>query len=88
MKRFNNFAYMEKPLLCRGFVFLAGDKTYRHILPDNKVIFAMSKGPINFCDLASYFKGMGCRTPCIWMDSYRGPICQKKTGHRQTAILA
>jgi uncharacterized protein YigE (DUF2233 family) len=30
------------------------------ILPDNKILFAMSKKEINFYDFANYFKKMGC----------------------------
>jgi len=30
------------------------------ILPGNKVLFAMSKEPVNFYDFAEYFKSMGC----------------------------
>ncbi|HEY8970256.1 MAG TPA: phosphodiester glycosidase family protein [Puia sp.] len=39
------------------------------ILPDNKVIFAMSRVPINFYDLASYFKGMGCQN-ALYLDGF------------------
>ena len=31
------------------------------ILPDNKVIFVMSKKEINFYDFANYFKSIGCK---------------------------
>jgi uncharacterized protein YigE (DUF2233 family) len=31
------------------------------ILPDNKIIFAMSKKEINFYDFATYFKRLGCK---------------------------
>lgn len=31
------------------------------ILPDGKVIFALSKKPVSFYDLAAYFKERGCR---------------------------
>jgi uncharacterized protein YigE (DUF2233 family) len=31
------------------------------ILPGNKVLFAMSKWPVNFYDFAEYFKSQGCR---------------------------
>ena len=31
------------------------------ILPDNKVVFAMSKKEINFYDFANYFKSIGCK---------------------------
>lgn len=30
------------------------------ILPGNKLLFAMSKEPVNFYDFAEYFKSMGC----------------------------
>ncbi|MGI4874129.1 MAG: phosphodiester glycosidase family protein [Janthinobacterium lividum] len=31
------------------------------ILPDNRVVFAMSKAPVNFYDFAAYFKSLGCQ---------------------------
>jgi uncharacterized protein YigE (DUF2233 family) len=31
------------------------------ILPDNEIVFAMSKKEINFYDFANYFKGLGCK---------------------------
>ncbi len=37
------------------------------ILPDNKIIFAMSKEEINFYDFANYFKKMGCKN-ALYLD--------------------
>ncbi len=37
------------------------------ILPDNKVIFVMSKKEINFYDFASYFKRIGCKN-ALYLD--------------------
>lgn len=37
------------------------------ILPDNKIIFVMSKKEINFYDFANYFKKMGCKT-ALYLD--------------------
>lgn len=37
------------------------------ILPDNKIIFAMSKREINFYDFADYFKKMGCKN-ALYLD--------------------
>jgi len=37
------------------------------ILPDNKIIFAMSKKEINFYDFAEYFKKLGCRN-ALYLD--------------------
>ena len=31
------------------------------ILPDGRVVFAMSKAPVNFYDFATYFQRLGCR---------------------------
>lgn len=42
------------------------------ILPDGRILFAMSKTPINFFDLASYFKGMGCKN-ALYLD---GAVCR------------
>jgi uncharacterized protein YigE (DUF2233 family) len=39
------------------------------ILPDNRIIFAMSKREINFYDFAYYFKSMGC-TNALYLDGY------------------
>jgi len=37
------------------------------ILPDNKIIFAMSKKAINFYDFAEYFKSLGCQN-ALYLD--------------------
>ncbi len=37
------------------------------ILPNNKIIFAMSKKEINFYDFANYFKSMGCKN-ALYLD--------------------
>jgi len=37
------------------------------ILPDNKVVFAMSKKEINFYDFANYFKSIGCKN-ALYLD--------------------
>jgi uncharacterized protein YigE (DUF2233 family) len=37
------------------------------ILPNNKIIFAMSKKEINFYDFAEYFKQMGCKN-ALYLD--------------------
>ena len=37
------------------------------ILPDNKIIFAMSKKEINFYDFANYFKSLGCNN-ALYLD--------------------
>lgn len=39
------------------------------ILPDNRVIFAMSKKEINFYDFANYFKSLGCRN-ALYLDGF------------------
>ena len=39
------------------------------ILPDNKVIFAMSKEPINFYDFTMYFKKRGCKN-ALYLDGF------------------
>jgi uncharacterized protein YigE (DUF2233 family) len=39
------------------------------ILPDNKIIFAMSKEPINFCDFAKYFCDLGCKN-ALYLDGF------------------
>lgn len=39
------------------------------ILPDNRVVFAMSKTKINFYDFAMYFKKQGCKD-ALYLDGY------------------
>lgn len=39
------------------------------ILPDNRVIFAMSKSKVNFYDFALYFKSLGCKN-ALYLDGY------------------
>lgn len=39
------------------------------ILPDGKILFAMSKRKINFYDFAQYFKSKGCRN-ALYLDGY------------------
>lgn len=39
------------------------------ILPDGKVVFAISKDKINFYDFAMYFKNMGC-TDALYLDGF------------------
>lgn len=39
------------------------------ILPDNKVVFVMSKTGINFYDFANYFKRIGCKN-ALYLDGF------------------
>jgi uncharacterized protein YigE (DUF2233 family) len=39
------------------------------ILPDNKIIFAMSKSEINLHDFAAYFKQLGCQN-ALYLDGF------------------
>ena len=39
------------------------------ILPDNKVVFAMSKTEINFYDFAKYFQSLGCKY-ALYLDGF------------------
>jgi uncharacterized protein YigE (DUF2233 family) len=39
------------------------------ILPDNKLVFAMSKEKINFYDFAQYFLNLGCKN-ALYLDGY------------------
>lgn len=39
------------------------------ILPDGKIVFAMSKEEINFYDFAIYFKNMGCKN-ALYLDGF------------------
>jgi len=39
------------------------------ILPNNKIVFVMSKKEINFYDFANYFKSMGCKN-ALYLDGF------------------
>ena len=39
------------------------------ILPDNKIVFAMSKKEINFYDFAQYFQSLGCKN-ALYLDGF------------------
>ncbi|MCE3227882.1 MAG: hypothetical protein K0S32_2433 [Bacteroidetes bacterium] len=39
------------------------------ILPDGKILFAMSKEPISFFDFATYFKSKGCKN-ALYLDGF------------------
>lgn len=39
------------------------------ILPDNRVVFAMSKTAINFYDFAKYFQNLGCKN-ALYLDGF------------------
>ncbi|HEV7230206.1 MAG TPA: phosphodiester glycosidase family protein, partial [Bacteroidia bacterium] len=39
------------------------------ILPDNRIVFAMSKEPISFYDFANYFKSLGCKN-ALYLDGF------------------
>jgi uncharacterized protein YigE (DUF2233 family) len=39
------------------------------ILPDNRIVFAMSKNKINFYEFANYFKMMGCKN-ALYLDGF------------------
>lgn len=39
------------------------------ILPDNRVVFAMSKTAINFYDFAKYFQSLGCKN-ALYLDGF------------------
>ncbi len=39
------------------------------LLPGNKLLFAMSKTPINFYDFATFFKDQGC-SKALYLDSF------------------
>lgn len=49
------------------------------IMPDNKIVFAISEYEINFYDFANYFKKMGCKN-ALFLDGYvsRAYIPSKK----------
>lgn len=53
------------------------------ILPDNKVVFAMSKDEINFYDFANYFKSLGCKQ-ALYLDGFVSRTWLPEKDWRQT----
>jgi uncharacterized protein YigE (DUF2233 family) len=53
------------------------------ILPDNKVVFAMSKSEINFYDFANFFKKMGCKN-ALYLDGLVSKTYLPEKNWRQT----
>lgn len=49
------------------------------ILPDNRIVFAMSKTEINFYDFAKYFQSLGCKN-ALYLDGFvsRTYLLEKK----------
>jgi uncharacterized protein YigE (DUF2233 family) len=52
------------------------------ILPGNKVVFVMSKEPVNFYDMAVCFKQLGC-TNALYLDGYVSRTYLPEKGWRQ-----
>ncbi len=53
------------------------------ILPNGKVIFAISKERINFYDFATYFKEMGC-VNALYLDGFVSRLYLPEKGYEQT----
>ena len=53
------------------------------ILPDNRVVFAMSKSEINFFDFANYFKNLGCKN-ALYLDGFVSRIYLPEQNWEQT----
>jgi uncharacterized protein YigE (DUF2233 family) len=73
-----NFATQSGPmLLIDGEIHPAFKKGSKNlnirngvgILPDNKVVFAVSKEEVNFYDFAEYFKNMNCKN-ALYLDGF------------------
>ena len=73
-----SYATQSGPMLiCNGIVnaaFIKGSENLNvrngvGILPDGKVIFAMSKVKVNFYDFAIYFKSLGCAN-ALYLDGF------------------
>lgn len=72
------FATQSGPLLiCNGQIHPSFNKGSSNlnirngvgILPNNQILFAMSKSEINFYDFALYFKKMGCKN-ALYLDGF------------------
>jgi uncharacterized protein YigE (DUF2233 family) len=53
------------------------------ILPDNKVVFAMSKTEINFYDFAKYFQRLGCQN-ALYLDGFVSRTYLPEKNYMQT----
>jgi len=53
------------------------------ILPDNKVVFAMSKTKISFYDFANYFKSIGCKN-ALYLDGFVSRMYLPEKNWQQT----
>jgi uncharacterized protein YigE (DUF2233 family) len=53
------------------------------ILPDNRIVFAMSNGEINFYDFAMFFKDMGCKN-ALYLDGFVSRMYLPEKGQLQT----
>ena len=53
------------------------------ILPDNTIVFAMSKTAINFYDFANYFKSIGCKN-ALYLDGFVSRMYAPSKGWVQT----
>ncbi len=53
------------------------------ILPDNRVVFAMSKKEVNFYDFAEYFKNLGCKN-ALYLDGLVSRIYLPEKNWKQT----
>ncbi|MFT3822964.1 MAG: phosphodiester glycosidase family protein [Chitinophagaceae bacterium] len=53
------------------------------ILPGNKIVFAMSKGGINFYDFAKYFRDLGCKN-ALYLDGFVSRMYLPEKGWEQT----
>lgn len=51
--------------------------------PDGRVVFAMSRGPVNFYDFATYFQRRGCRE-ALYLDGFVSRLYCPALGWRQT----
>jgi uncharacterized protein YigE (DUF2233 family) len=52
------------------------------ILPNNELIFAISKNKVTFFDFANYFKEQGC-TNALYLDGYVSKAYMPKQGVEQ-----
>ena len=82
---FNNYEYAETKFATQSGPMLVIDKKIHPafkkdsknlnirngvgILPNGKIIFAMSKEEVNFYEFAEYFKELGCRN-ALYLDGY------------------
>ena len=52
------------------------------VLPDNRLLFVLSKEPVNFYELAKFFQTRGCKN-ALYLDGFVSRLYQPENNYRQ-----